>query len=102
MECSPSAAASAAAALRSLPSLSALSLSIHACRLTDDEPLEDRMDDWDVWVQAPALAPLAAALTELRLVGAVSLPPDWRQLSRLQRLRVQNSSYWAAGLGGAE
>ncbi|KAI7842152.1 hypothetical protein COHA_004175 [Chlorella ohadii] len=102
LKCDASAATSAAATLRCLPGLSALALSIHACRLTDDEPLEDRINDWEVWVQVPPLAPLAAALTELRLVGAVSLPPDWLQLSRLQRLRVQNSSYWAAGLGGAE
>lgn len=48
------------------------------------------------WVHLPAMAHLAPVLTSLQLVGAVSLPPDWRQLSRLQRLQVHNQAEWAA------
>jgi hypothetical protein len=51
---------------------------------------------WGVeeWVCPPAMAGLAA-LTALELVGATSLPPNWCQLSTLQRLQVTVSADFA-------
>lgn len=43
-----------------------------------------------------AIAKLAPVLTRLHLVGAISLPPDWRQLTRLRELQVENEEDWAA------
>jgi hypothetical protein len=52
-------------------------------------------------LQAGSVLLRGAALTELELVGAARLPPDWYQLSALQRLRVvnggQGSYSFAAG-----
>lgn len=97
MQCGPRNAAEAVATLRSLSGLTALGLAVHACQGTDQDELEERIASWRNWAPLPAFGPLGASLTRLRLVGAVSLPPDWRQLTRLQRLRVQNEEDWAAG-----
>ena len=72
--------------LGQLPQLRGVKLGIHAYHGTEegiDYPDRDTQD----WVQLPALAGVAA-LTELALVGCTCLPPGWRQLSSLQRLRM--------------
>lgn len=91
-ECDQATAETVLALLASRPSLTALALGIHAHCGPEQSYRDYGIEAWPARVHLPPLARLAAALTELRLVGAVSLPPDWRQLSRLQRLRVAHGA----------
>ncbi|KAI7838740.1 hypothetical protein COHA_007536 [Chlorella ohadii] len=87
------------AALPALETLS-LGLTFHAAWSGGDvDPIEQPgMDAWEHWVYLPPLAPLAGCLTALTLSGAVSLPPDWRQLAVLRELKVYNDTEWAEEL----
>ena len=101
--CSTADATSAVSMLEQLPRLRGIKLGIHAYH-GHEAIFKDYLKCYDVdgdervtfpeWVRPPALAGLSA-LTELELAGAASLPPDWRQLSSLQRLRVMiDLRYW--------
>jgi hypothetical protein len=70
--------------VQQLPRLHAVRLGIHAYDGTEEASDFPNTDE-HAWVQPPAGL---AALTALELVGATSLPLDWRQLSALQCLRV--------------
>jgi hypothetical protein len=72
--------------LGQLPQLRGVKLGIHAYTGTE-EGIDYPDTDAYAWVQLPALAGVAP-LTELALVGCTCLPPDWRQLSSLRRLRM--------------
>ena len=72
--------------LAQLPRLRGVKLGIQAYEGTEEDYNYPNDAGYE-WVEPPAMAGLAA-LTELALVGGTSLPPDWRQLSGLQRLRV--------------
>ena len=72
--------------LKQLPRLQAVKLGIQAYTGTEEDCDYPNIDSFE-WAEPPAMAGLAA-LTALELVGNASLPPDWRQLSALQRLRV--------------
>lgn len=72
--------------LQQLPRLLGVSLAIHAHYGTEEDYKDSKNEEYE-WVDLPAMAGVAA-LTELKLVGAVSMPPDWRQLSSLQRLKM--------------
>lgn len=72
--------------LRQLHKLAGIYLGIHAHNGVEDDSAD--VYDYD-WLQSPEMAGVGA-LTRLQLVGAVSLPPDWRQLSSLQHLEVFN------------
>jgi hypothetical protein len=88
--------------LEQLPRLRAVKLGIQAYEGTEEDYNYPGTGDIG-WVHPPAMAGVAA-LTELALIGATSLPPDWRQLSTLQRLHVimdyEASDNWA-DLAGA-
>jgi hypothetical protein len=72
--------------LEQLPHLQAVKLGIQAYEGTEED--YDYPSTHAVgWVHHPAMAGVAA-LTELALIGATSLPPDWCQLSALQCLKV--------------
>jgi len=91
--------------LKSLPGPRRIKLGIHSFRGTElawDYPdffnavpgAVATFTDWE-WLFPPAL-PALPGLTELRIDGAASLPPNWRQLSSLQRLTVyHNKDWWA-------
>ena len=72
-----------------LPQLRGVKLGIHAYWGTEVGCIFPKTHEVD-WVSLPALAGVTA-LTELELVAHTSLPPDWRQLSSLQRLRMMGS-----------
>ena len=100
--CSNADAAGAVAMLRSLPRLTAASLTIHAHWGADDPPYADcyyypDVNDYTEWVLQPPMAALTA-LTSLELVGTASLPPDWHHLRALRRLAVTNGRYWLLGI----
>lgn len=73
--------------LTQLSLLSGISLGIHSCADSELSNNYPEIDGWDDFVQLPPLGRLAA-LTELCLAGRAALPPDFRQLSSLQRLMV--------------
>lgn len=91
-ECDQAKAEAVLALLASRPSLTALALGIHAHCGPEQSYRDWGIAAWHARVHLPPLAPLAASLTELRLVGAVGLPPDWRRLSKLQWLRVAHGA----------
>lgn len=86
-ECTSSNAQAAVNTLKQLSHLSGLALSIASCNGSE---LDFNFPDVDEWEGNVALPPLSGvpALTRLRLTGMVDLPPDFRQLSRLQQLAV--------------
>lgn len=72
--------------LEALPQLNSISLGIHACRGSQlDEGDYPEGDGWGGFLELPMLGGLTA-LTELFLAGWLDLPPDFRQLTQLQRL----------------
>ena len=87
--CTSAAATAAVSMLEQLPQLRGVKLGIHAYLGTEESNEYDfeYYEGWDECVGLPALAGVTA-LTELELVGNTSLPPNWRQLSCLQRLRM--------------
>lgn len=70
-----------------LPHLS-LALGIYALASTEEDPDFLEAEDYTHWVDLPPMSGIAS-LAELCLVGTVSLPPDWRQLSSLRALRLR-------------
>ena len=100
-DCSEYAASAVVSMLEQLPKLRAVKLGIHAGKGTEEDPIHP-ICDRDDRVELPVMAAVAA-LTELELIGAARLPPDWHQLSTLQRLRVvnggQGSYFFEAGSG---
>ena len=85
-ECANEHGAAAVQLLRALTQLTSVELGIHGSfgSELDNYPT---LDQWEEYVFLPLLAGLSA-LTELCLVGGADLPPDFRQLSQLQRLAV--------------
>lgn len=71
--------------LRQLPQLSSASLGVRSCYDTELDDSYPWIEPWNHHVKLPPLANVPA-LTELHLAGQVQLPPDFRQLSQLQRL----------------
>ena len=88
-------ATAAVAMMQQLPQLRGIRLGIQAYGGTEEDYDYPYLEGVVEWVSPPAMAGLAA-LTALELVGATSLPPDWRQLSALQRLHVSVSVEFAA------
>jgi hypothetical protein len=76
--------------LQQLPRLRGVKLGVHAFFGAEEDGDYPNTDEFE-WVHLPAMAGVTA-LTGLELVGETSLPPDWRQLSSLQRLRMMGSS----------
>ncbi|KAL4425409.1 hypothetical protein ABPG75_009425 [Micractinium tetrahymenae] len=92
--CHPHVAA-AVPMLVALPRLQAVTLALHAHENTELGTDYPQMDEWEQraeeqrWVDLPPLAGISG-LTELRLIGDVALPRDWRQLTGLAVLAVHN------------
>ena len=86
--CSTADASAAVSMLQQLPRLRGVKLGIQAYDGTEEDYNYPNLEDGYDWVLPPAMAGVAA-LTELDLVGCTSLPPDWRQLSALQRLKAR-------------
>ena len=86
-ECKTTHAVAAVQLLRQLRQLAAVSLGLHSCSGSDFDSLHPETEAWVDGLVLPPLASLAA-LSELHLAGWVQLPPDFRQLSQLQRLSV--------------
>lgn len=87
-------AAAAVGMLAQLPTLRGIKLGMHAYHgheVLFESPNEsedlDEEETFPGWVQLPALAGLSA-ITELEVTGRARLPPDWRQLGGLRRMRV--------------
>jgi hypothetical protein len=99
--CSAANAAAAMAMLQQLPQLRGIRLGIHEYEGTEADYEYPYLEGVVEWVSLPTMAGLAA-LTALELVGAASLPPDWRQLSALQRLHVSVSKEFAANEHNAD
>ncbi|KAI7844003.1 hypothetical protein COHA_002540 [Chlorella ohadii] len=78
------------AALKGLPRLRTLGLTVHSAwpGMLSDALEGVSILNWDHWVHLPPMAQLAHRLTSLTLAGAVSLPPDWRHLTQLRELRI--------------
>lgn len=91
-ECEHGHALAAVSMLGALPASCRLRLAIDSCEREDEHVW---VHNWPHWVYLPPLAGLPIKVVELRLVGAVSLPPDWHQLQHLQRLVVHNERHWA-------
>lgn len=91
--CTHAHAAAAVSMLGALPSACLVDLTINS--LGDEYELPTNPHNCD-WVSLPPLAHLPIQLTELRLAGAVSLPPDWTQLQHLETLEVHMERGWGA------
>lgn len=89
----------AVAMLQHLSQLTSVSLGIHAHYGTDVE-LTSATELYPEWAPLPAMAAVTG-LADLRLYRLAGLPPDWRQLSGLQTLKVCHSCVeqfqWGAG-----
>ena len=86
--CGSGHAAAAVAALSQLPAQMHYAFGMHAHYGHELNSNFPDVEEYN-WLFPPPMARLCG-LTKLRLVGAVSLPPDWRQLSSLQRLTLIN------------
>ncbi|KAL4457932.1 hypothetical protein ABPG75_012797 [Micractinium tetrahymenae] len=92
-ECTHKHAQAAVAALSQLPARVLFALGAHAYWGHEEDFNYPELEEYP-WLSLPPMSHLRG-LTHLCLAGAVSLPPDWRQLPSLHHLMLSNDSYWA-------
>lgn len=88
MECTEENAADAVDLLAELPAGAEVAMSVHSHWSGEAYHDYPDLDAWEHEVPLPPMGAIAATVTSLELVGIAGLPPDWRQLTGLQTLRL--------------